>query len=178
MVRDMTVPVEFMGSRVIDIYEPRTSIHAAGGGIGQGLPMAIGAQIGCQDRVVVLMTGDGGFMVNVGELATAMEENLPIIVVLFDDAGYGVLRRIQDATYGKQVAVDLMSPDFVRLGESMGFQSEKVHSHEEFLSAFEKAVSNRKPALLVVDMESVGPVARKYAGTPGAVPDYEPKKFH
>lgn len=177
LVRDVTVPANLWGSRVIDIYEPRTSIHAAGGGIGQGLPTAIGAHIGCKERVVVLMAGDGGFMVNVGEMATAIQENLPLIIILFDDAGYGVLRGIQDASYGRQVAVDLVTPDFVKLGESMGYRSTRVGSPEEFSEALHSAVENRKATLIVVDMERVGPVAKKYAGTPGAVPNYQPKTF-
>lgn len=177
-VRDVTVPASLWGSRVIDIYEPRTSIHVAGGGIGQGLPLAIGAQIGCKDRDVVLMVGDGGFMVNVGELATAVQEGLPIIVILFDDAGFGVLRGIQDVSYGRQVAVDLLSPDFVKLGESMGFESKRVGSPEEFLIELEASVSRGKASLIIVDMKSVGPVDKKYGVTPGAVPDYRPKKFN
>ena len=128
-VRDVTVPANLWGSRVIDIYQPGTSIYVAGGGIGQGLPLAIGAQTGCKDRVVILMAGDGGYMLNVGEMATAAQEDLPLVVLLFDDSGYGVLRNIQDATYGKQVAVDLFTPDFVQLGESMGFTSNRVGSN-------------------------------------------------
>ncbi|PWA08126.1 thiamine pyrophosphate-binding protein [Pueribacillus theae] len=177
-VRDVTVPASSWGSRIIETYEPRTSIYAAGGGIGQGLPTAIGAQVGCQDRVVALMAGDGGFMVNVGEMATAAQEGLPIVVMLFDDSGFGVLRGIQDATFGKQVGVDLLSPDFVKLGESMGFVSKRIGSPEAFENELKAAVSRRKPSLIVVDMKTVGPVAKKYAGTPGAVPNYKPRKFN
>lgn len=177
-VRDVTVPANLWGSRAIDIYQPGTSIYVAGGGIGQGLPLAIGAQAGCRDRVVILMAGDGGFMLNVGEMATAAQEGLPLVVLLFDDSGYGVLRNIQDATFGKQVAVDLYTPDFVQLGESMGFTSKKVGSPDEFLDELKLAVARRKPSLIVVDMESVGPVAKKYAAAPGALPDYRPKKLN
>jgi acetolactate synthase I/II/III large subunit len=177
-VRDVTVPANLWGSRVIDIYQPRTSIYVAGGGIGQGLPLAIGAQAGCKDRVVILMAGDGGYMLNVGEMATAAHENLPLVVLLFDDSGYGVLRNIQDATYGNQVAVDLYTPDFVQLGESMGFTSNRVGSTDEFLTELKAAIARRKPSLIVIDMKSIGQIARKYAATPGAVPDYTPKKIN
>ncbi|WP_249871635.1 thiamine pyrophosphate-binding protein [Oceanobacillus saliphilus] len=177
LVRDVTVPANLWGSRVVETLLPRTSIYIAGGGIGQGLPIAIGAQVGRKDRPVVLIAGDGGFLVNLGEMATAAQENLAITVILFDDAGYGVLRGIQDATYGKQVAVDLVSPDFVKLGESMGFVSKRVGSVDEFTTELSEAVSMEKPSLIVVDMEAVGPAAKQYAGAPGAVPDYRPKKF-
>ncbi|MEH7250570.1 thiamine pyrophosphate-dependent enzyme [Neobacillus niacini] len=177
LVRDVTVQANVWGSRLFEIYQPRTSIHASGGGIGQGLPTAIGAQMAFKDRKVVLMAGDGGFMVNVGEMATAAQENLPLIVVLFDDAGYGVLRNIQDAAYGRQVAVDLLSPDFVLLGQSMGFESTRIGSPEEFVSALEKAVDCQKPTMIVVDMEAVGPMAKPFGGPPGAADAFKPRKI-
>ncbi|MBM7644891.1 acetolactate synthase-1/2/3 large subunit [Scopulibacillus daqui] len=177
LVRDVTVQANVWGSRLFDIYEPRTSIHASGGGIGQGLPTAIGAQFGQKDKVVVLMAGDGGFMVNVGEMATAVQEELPIIIILFDDAGYGILRNIQDAAYGRRVAVDLLSPDFVKLAESMGFTAEKAESAEAFVSELEAAVSRRKPSMIVVDMEKVGPMAKPFEGPPGAREAFRPKKL-
>ncbi|WP_370224544.1 thiamine pyrophosphate-binding protein [Cytobacillus sp.] len=177
LVRDVTVQANVWGSRLFEIYQPRTSIHASGGGIGQGLPTAIGAQMGCKDRQVVLLAGDGGFMVNVGEMATAVQEDLPLIVILFDDAGYGVLRNIQDAAYGRQVAVDLVSPDFVLLAQSMGFASAKIGSSEEFASELEKAMDRRKPSMIVVDMEAVGPMAKPFGGPPGAAEAFKPKRL-
>ncbi|KAA9015967.1 thiamine pyrophosphate-binding protein [Niallia endozanthoxylica] len=177
LVRDVTVQANVWGSRLFEIYEPRTSIHASGGGIGQGLPTAIGAQMGRKDTPVVLMAGDGGFMVNVGEMSTAAQENLPIIIVLFDDAGYGVLRNIQDAAYGRQVAVDLLSPDFVLLAQSMGFEAARIGSGEEFTAELEKALDSRKPSMIVVDMKAVGPMAKPFGGPPGAAEAFKPKKL-
>lgn len=177
LVRDVTVQANVWGSRLFEIYEPRTSIHASGGGIGQGLPTAIGAQIGSKDKTVVLMAGDGGFMLNVGEMVTAAEENLPVIIVLFDDSGYGVLRNIQDAAYGRQVAVDLLSPDFVKLAEAMHFEAVRIASGDEFVSELKKAKERRKPSMIVVDMEAVGPMAKPFGGPPGAAEAFKPKKL-
>ncbi|MGG0474939.1 thiamine pyrophosphate-binding protein [Priestia aryabhattai] len=177
LVRDVTVQANVWGSRLFEIYEARTSIHASGGGIGQGLPTAIGAQIGCKDKTVVLMAGDGGFMVNVGEMITAAEEQLPIIIVLFDDSGYGVLRNIQEAAYGRQVAVDLLSPDFVKLAESMHFNAVRVGSGHEFISELRTAKEKCKPSMIVVDMEAVGPMAKPFGGPPGAAEAFKPKKL-
>ena len=177
LVRDVTVQANVWGSRLFEIYQPRTSIHASGGGIGQGLPTAIGAQMAFKDRPVVLMAGDGGFMVNVGEMATAAQEKLPLIVVLFDDAGYGVLRNIQSAAYGRQVAVDLMSPDFVLLAQSMGFDASRIGSATGFVTELEKAVVGKKPTMIVVDMEAVGPMAKPFGGPPGAADAFKPKKL-
>lgn len=177
LVRDVTVPANVWGSRLFEIYEPRTSIHASGGGIGQGLPTALGAQMGQLDRVVVLMAGDGGYMLNVGEMPVAVQENLPLIVLLFDDAGYGVLRNIQDAAYGRQVAVDLVSPDFVMLAKSMGYESNRVGSPDELVNELEAAVARRKPTMIVVDMNAVGPMAKPFGGPPGAADAFKPKKL-
>jgi acetolactate synthase I/II/III large subunit len=123
------------------------------------------------------MAGDGGFMVNVGEMATAAQEKLPLIVVLFDDAGYGVLRNIQSAAYGRQVAVDLLSPDFVLLAQSMGFVASRIGSPTEFVAELEKAVDHQKPTMIVVDMEAVGPMAKPFGGPPGAADAFKPKKL-
>ncbi|WP_428908019.1 thiamine pyrophosphate-binding protein [Niallia sp. Krafla_26] len=177
LVRDVTVQANVWGSRLFEIYEPRTSIHASGGGIGQGLPTAIGAQMGKKDAPVVLMAGDGGFMVNVGEMSTAAQENLPMIIVLFDDAGYGVLRNIQQNAYGRQVAVDLLSPDFVLLAKSMGFEAARIGSGEEFAVELEIAVERKKPSMIVVDMNVVGPMAKPFGGPPGAAEAFKPKKL-
>lgn len=177
LVRDVTVQANVWGSRLYEIYEPGTSIHASGGGIGQGLPTAIGAQIGCKDKTVVLMAGDGGFMVNAGEMITAAEEKLPLIIVLFDDSGYGVLRNIQDAAYGRQVAVDLLSPDFVKMAEAMHFDAVRIQSADEFAQELKKSVDNHKPSMIVVDMEKVGPMAKPFGGPPGAAEAFKPKKL-
>lgn len=176
LVRDVTIPAYLWGNRLIDIYQPRTSIFASGGGIGQGLPTAIGAQIGDRDRSVVLIAGDGGFMVNVGELATASQEDLPLVVILFDDGGYGILRYLQTAAYGRLAAVNLDNPDYVMMSKSMGFESEKVMSPEAFTSALEAAIARKKPSMIVVDMNAVGPMKIPYEESPAYIESFRPGK--
>lgn len=176
-VRDVTVPANVWGSRLFETYHPRHSIHASGGGIGQGLPIAIGAQMANQGKRVVLLAGDGGLMVNIGELATAVQEKLPMIILVFDDSGYGVLRNIQEAAYGRQVGVDLVSPDFVQLGQSMGIETVSVGSSEEFNQQLENAVSSHALSMIVVKMNEVGPMAKPFAGPPGVAASFKPKKL-
>jgi acetolactate synthase-1/2/3 large subunit len=177
LVQDVTVPATTWGSRLYEIYSPRTSIHAAGLGIGQGLPMAIGAQVGCKDQPVVAMIGDGGIMLNIGELATAAQENLSLVIILFDDAGYGILRNIQDKTYGQQVAVDLSNTDFVALGRSMGVVTNRVGSSQDFVKELETAITRNSPSMIVVDMDSVGSMKKPFAGLDGATKVFKPKRF-
>jgi acetolactate synthase-1/2/3 large subunit len=175
LVRDVTVPATTWGSRLIIRRHLRTTLHASAGGIGQALPMAIGAQIGAASKTVVALCGDGGLLVNIGELAVARQENTPIVVILFDDQGYGVLRNIQNAHYdGKTIGVDLQSPDFVGVAKAFGFQSERLRSAEEFGRAFTKAVQSRQPWMLVVDSNAIGPMKKIFAGPDGGAALYKP----
>lgn len=156
LVTDVTIPGYVWGNKLFDIYEPRHYLHMTGGGIGQGLPMAIGAKIGQPEKPVVLIAGDGGFMVNAGEMITAIQEETPIIILLFDDGGYGVLRYYQEAAYGRRTSVDLKNPDFVMMAKSMGFESEKIRSVDEFKEGLASAIASNKPYMAVVDVEAVG----------------------
>lgn len=175
LVRDVTVPATTWGSRLIVRRYPRTTLHASAGGIGQGLPMAIGAQVAAPSKTVVLLCGDGGLLVNIGELAVARQENAPIVAILFDDGGYGVLRNIQNAHFeGRTIGVDLPSPDFTAIARAFGFQSERVRSAEEFRSAFARAIQSRQPWMVVVDSNSIGPMKKIFAGPDGGAALYKP----
>jgi acetolactate synthase-1/2/3 large subunit len=175
LVRDVTVPATTWGSRLITRRYPRTTLHASAGGIGQALPMAIGAQIAAPSKTVVALCGDGGLLVNIGELAVARQEGTPIIVILFDDQAYGVLRNIQDAHFeGRRIGVNLQSPDFVTVARAFGLQSERVKSPQEFRSVFSKAVKSREAWVVVVDSNSIGPMRKIFAGPDGGAALYKP----
>ena len=89
--------------------------------LGWGYGAALGAQAAAPGRKVVLATGDGGFMFQAAELATAMRHRLPVVVVVFDDGAFGNVRRIQEQQYGNRlIACDLTNPDFVKFAESFG----------------------------------------------------------
>lgn len=165
MVRDTTVPASTWGNRLLPIYEPRTSIHPAGGGIGQGFQMALGAKLAKPEAEVVAIVGDGGFMVNIGEMATAVQENLNVILVLFNDGGYGVLRNIQNGNYdGRHIAVDLHNPDFLKVAEAFGMWAKRVDKVEDFEPALQAAKASGKPAIVEVDMAAIGPMNQPFRG--------------
>lgn len=173
LVTDVTIPGYTWGNKLFDIYEPRDYLYMTGGGIGQGLPMAIGAQIGQPEKKVVLIAGDGGFMVNSSEMISAIQEDAPIIVLLFDDGGYGILRYYQEAAYGRRISVDLKNPDFVMLAKAMGFESEKVRSVEEFKAGLANAIASKKPYMVVVDVEAVGVL--EYKDSDEYIASFRPK---
>jgi acetolactate synthase-1/2/3 large subunit len=175
LVRDVTVPATTWGSRLIFRRYPRTTLHASGGGIGQALPMAIGAQVAAPEKTVLALCGDGGLLVNIGELAVARQENLPIVVIVFDDQGYGVLRNIQNAHFeGRTIGVDLRSPDYVEVARGFGLKAERVKSAEEFRSVFSQAVKSREPWIVVVDSNAIGPMKKIFAGPDGGAALYKP----
>jgi acetolactate synthase-1/2/3 large subunit len=121
------------------------------------------------------MCGDGGFLVNLGELATAREEGLLFTTVLFDDGGYGVLRNLQNAVFdGRKVGVDLKSPDFCELARSFGFQSVRVGDAARFRDALSEAIESDRQWIIIVDVVELGPTPRPFSGTP-SLDLYRPK---
>ena len=158
IVRDATVPAYIWGNRLLPVLTPRTSLSTTSAAIGPGLPLAIGAAVATGEKTVVIQ-GDGGFMLHIGELATAAQYQLPIIVCVFNDRGYGVLRAIQGMRFdGRTTGVDIKTPDFVQVAQGMGVHAEAVRSAAEFEAAFERAVANSGPVLLDIDMNALAPM--------------------
>jgi acetolactate synthase-1/2/3 large subunit len=158
VVKDSTVPAIVWANRHLEVYEPRTSLRPVSAAIGPALPLAIGASIATGRRSVVIQ-GDGGFMLNLGELATAVQEGVPVITCVFNDRGYGILRFLQDMMFqGRRAAVDLHTPDFAMLAQSMAMPSFSVASAEEFEKAFAAAVESSGPSLIDVDITGFEPM--------------------
>ena len=99
-VRDITLSNSIWGNRLLAVFESRAGIHAVGGGIGQGLPMAIGAALARSSVKTLALVGDGGLQLCLSELATAVQERVHLVLIVMNDGGYGVIKNIQDAHYG------------------------------------------------------------------------------
>jgi acetolactate synthase-1/2/3 large subunit len=177
VVKDATIPAYTWGNRLLPVRRARTSVMPNGFGIGLGLPHALGAAVATTGRggsgaPVVLMAGDGGFMLAATELATVAEEGLPLLVLLFVDGGYGILRNIQDKQYGRRIGVDLGHPDFCALSRSLGVEAEPVSSPSQFGKAVRWALDRGLPYLIEVDLSAMADMSRPYTGTskppPGA----------
>lgn len=159
MVRDMTIPAYSWGNQLLPIYAPRTTMHPVSGAIGVGLPLAIGAAT-ATDKKTVIIQGDGGFMVHIGELATAVQYQLPLVICVFTDGGYGVLRGIQHRTFqGRTIGVDLATPNFTTVAKGMGLKAESVGSLEEFKGAFTRAIDADGPVLIDINTSSLAAIA-------------------
>jgi acetolactate synthase-1/2/3 large subunit len=158
VVKDSTVAGVVWANRLLPVRAPRTSMRPVSSSIGPGLPMAIGAAIGSERRTVVIQ-GDGGFMLSIGELATAVQYGAPVVVCVFNDRGYGILRWIQDLMLqGRRAAVDLQTPDFAGVAKSMGKAAWSVSSSAEFGDAFRAAYELNGPALLDIDITGFEPM--------------------
>ena len=165
-VRDVTIANSMWANRLPALRHPGQNVNAVGTGIGQGLPMAIGAALGTTAKTV-LVTGDGGLMLCLGELATLVQENLDVLVVVMNDGGYGVIRNIQDARFnGRHFLADLAAPSFTDLAKTFGLPAALARSSADVRRALDRFASVTGPALVEVDMNAVGAYAAVFAGSP------------
>jgi acetolactate synthase-1/2/3 large subunit len=154
IVTDELSQVGFASWYGFPVYEPRTFISSGyQGTLGSGFPTALGAKVANPDRAVVAITGDGGFMFGVQELATAVQFNIGVVTLVFNNNAYGNVRRDQRERFeGRVVASDLVNPDFVKLAESFGVAAARVTSPELFRPALEKALANGGPYLIDIEV--------------------------
>ncbi len=166
-VRDVTLSNSTFGNRYVHLAAPHLGVHALGGGIGQGIAMAVGAALAGAPAKTIALIGDGGAMVNLGEIATAVDSKAEIVFVLMNDRGYGVIRNIQDAQFGgRRHYADLHTPDFSLLAAALALPHQRVSRIEEFEAALDRALSASGPQLVEVDMVAIGPFAESFAGPP------------
>ena len=166
-VRDVTVSNSSWGNRYLPLRNARDGVHALGGGIGQGLPMAIGAALGAGTRKTVALAGDGGLQLSFGEFVTLVQEDVNVLLIVMNDGGYGVIRNIQDDKFGgRHYLADLHTPDFQAFAASIGLKSARVGDMASFERALATLGNTTGPALLEVDMIAFGPYASAFAGPP------------
>jgi acetolactate synthase-1/2/3 large subunit len=133
------------------------------GSMGYGFPAAVAAQLIHPQSVVVCFTGDGDFVMSSPELATAVQYELPIVVLLVNNGMYATIRMHQERTYPRRViGTDLENPDFPALARAYGADGERVERTADFEGAFERALASGKPSVieLPVDPERISPRVR------------------
>jgi acetolactate synthase-1/2/3 large subunit len=132
------------------------------GSMGYGVPAAVMAKRQHPERIVVAFAGDGDFMMNGQELATAIQYDCPIVVVILDNGMYGTIRMHQEREYpGRVTGTELENPDFAALARVFGGHGERVERTEEFAPAFERALASGRPSILhcLVDPQALTPAA-------------------
>jgi len=140
----------------------RTQLSPCSGAMGYGVPAAVAAKVVHPERIVVCVAGDGDFLMSAHELAAAVQERAPIVVLLVNNGMYGTIRMHQERQFpGRVIGTDLVSPDFVGLAEAYGAHAELVERTEDFADAFERALRAGRAAVLElrVDPELITPRA-------------------
>lgn len=166
-VRDVTVSNSTWGNRCLPLAGPRDGVHALGGGIGMGAAMAVGAALAAGGRKVIALTGDGGLQLNLGELATAVQERADLMLLVMNDRGYGVIRNIQDARFGgRKHYVDLHTPDFRVLCQALGLRHLRLDELGRSAAVLRAALAETGPAVVEVDMTAIGAYSTSFAGPP------------
>jgi acetolactate synthase-1/2/3 large subunit len=137
------------------VYQPRTFVSCGHQGtLGFGFPTALGVKVGNPDKPVVSITGDGGFMFGVQDLATAVQYGINLVTVLFNNNAYGnVLRDQQRLFEGRLIGSELRNPDFVKLAESFGMAGCRIATPAQLKRELDKALSQDAPALIEVTVD-------------------------
>lgn len=144
------------------IYEAGTVLTPGGfATMGFGAPAALGAKIAQPDKVVVSLVGDGGFGQNPAVLATAAEENIPVVWVIMNNNAFGTIAGLEKAHFGTTFGTlfkkdgETYSPDFAQIAKAYGVEGVKIQSAEEFKPVLKQAIESNKPVVIDVQMQNI-----------------------
>lgn len=136
--------------RYLPYKHPKAQAGPACGSMGFGVPGAIGAQLARPDRLIISLVGDGGFLMTGQEMITAVENSLPIKVIVCDNSAYGTIAMHQAKRYGEQCryAVEIKSPNYASVAKAWGVEAWSVTQTQQFSEIFHSAIEHRGPALI------------------------------
>lgn len=137
------------------VYQPWTFITSSySGNLGYAFPVALGAKVAQPDKAVVALSGDGGFLFNSQELATAVQYGINAVVVVFNDNAYGnVLRDQVNRFQGRAIGAELHNPDFMKLAEAYGARGLRAEGPDELESSIKDAIAGNRPTLIEVPVQ-------------------------
>lgn len=149
-----TGAVKMWMARMYPTYEPNTLLVSNGlSSMGFSVPGAIAAKLAHPDRRVLAATGDGAFLMNSQELETAVRENIPITVLIWDDSAYGLIEWKMDLDMGTSSHIKFGNPDFVKYAESFGARGYRVESAAELLPTLRKALAEDTVSVITVQVD-------------------------
>ena len=154
IVGDSTQPV-YGGNLFYEASKPRSYFNSSTGygTLGFGLPAALGVKLALPDTPVVSLIGDGGLQFTIGELATAVELKLGVPILVWNNNGYGEIKRYMVDRDIPTIGVDIYTPDFITIAKGFGCEACRVTTREEFVSALEQAHSATRPTLIDIPEE-------------------------
>jgi acetolactate synthase I/II/III large subunit len=145
---------QMWAAQIIEVKKDQRFLTQGGmASIGSALPMAIGASFAQPDRMIVVITGDGGFQLNIQELQTVYHHNLPVKIILLNNSGYGMIRQFQEQYFGGRLqssVIGYSNPDFQKVVSAYGIPGRRICSTAEIALALETLFTNFKPGFLEV----------------------------
>lgn len=137
------------------IYEPRTYVSSGfQGTLGFGFPTALGVKVAMPDRAVVSIIGDGGFLFAMSEMASAVQHNIGLVTIVFNNSSFGNVRRDQQERFNSNlIGADLVNPNFLKISEAFGVDGYSISQPTELKPILSKAIENNRPAIIEVKIE-------------------------
>ena len=157
LVEDVT-QLGFAAHLFFEFRHPRTFLTTGGAGtLGAAVAQSIGAQAAAPDRPVVALVGDGGFLFTATELATAVQHDIPVTIVVHDNKSYGNVRTIQRERFGpdRTIASTLRNPDFVQFVKSFGAWADRVDDADGLQRSLSRAIAHDGPSVVVLETGDV-----------------------
>ena len=146
---------QLLTAQYFNFNKPKKFITSGGlGTMGFGLPASIGAQLANPESLVLNITGDGSFQMNLQELATCREHNIPIKIIIMNNSYLGMVRQLQDRIYDNCYQVEMINPDFTKIAEAYDLFALRVVKVEELIPALEKMISHQGTAILDIRINS------------------------
>lgn len=146
---------QMLTAQFYNFNKPRKFITSGGlGTMGFGLPAAIGAHIANPDNLVLNITGDGSFQMNLQELATCREHNIPVKIIIMNNGYLGMVRQMQEKIYNNRYQVEMTNPDFVKIAEAYDLFAIRVTNKNELIPAINKAIAHKGTAIVDIMIDS------------------------
>ena len=146
---------QMLTAQFFNFNKPRKFITSGGlGTMGFGLPASIGAYIANPNSLVLNITGDGSFQMNLQELATCREHNIPLKIIIMNNSYLGMVRELQEKIYNRRYQVEMINPDFTKIAEAYDLFAIRVSKKEELIPALEKAISHQGTAIVDIVIDS------------------------
>lgn len=146
---------QMLTAQYFNFNQPKKFITSGGlGTMGFGLPASMGAQLANSDSLVLNITGDGSFQMNLQELATCREHSLPVKIIIMNNGYLGMVRQMQDKIYNNRYQVEMINPDFTKIAEAYDLYAVRVTKSEELIPALEKMILHRGTVIVDIAIDA------------------------
>ena len=146
---------QMLTAQFFNFTKPRKFITSGGlGTMGFGLPAAIGAQIAKPNSLVLNITGDGSFQMNLQELATCREHNIPVKIIIMNNSYLGMVRQLQEKIYNSRYQVEMINPDFTKIAEAYDLFAIRITKKEELINGINEAINHKGTAIIDIMIDS------------------------